>query len=166
MDKLALRVMTRMPNWMFKLSGAKFCDAHAEKLVKSASGLCVITAPDASEPTDLAVGRAMQRAWLARTREGLAAQPMMSLMVLDNLLENGSPDIVESVGRSRILELGQQLRRLLSIDDNHGHRPAFLLRFGYAAPASGRTGRLPSERVTGQLTTVTRRASEGEPTLR
>ncbi len=40
----------------------------------------------------------MERAWLALTEQGLAVQPMMSLLVLDNVLTHGDESLKRSVG--------------------------------------------------------------------
>jgi nitroreductase len=140
-DRLALRLIGRTPDWLHRVaSTGRIFAAKAKQLVDSASGLCLISAPDGTETTDLVVGRAMQRAWLTLTAHGLAAQPMMSLLVLQNALEHGDPGLIESLDRERLKGLGDEFRRLLpEIGDE---RPAFLLRFGYASPPSGRTGRL------------------------
>ena len=53
--------------------------ARSRRLVESASGVCVITASGSEPAADVAVGRSMQRAWLALTRRGLVAQPMSSI---------------------------------------------------------------------------------------
>jgi hypothetical protein len=146
-DRLALRIMPWVPNWLFKLGGAgRVFAAKARKLVESASGLCLIVAPDATADGDLLVGRCMQRAWLALTTEGLAAQPMMSLLVLENVLDHGSPNLIAAVGREELARLRQTLRA--SAPEIGAGRPAFLLRFGFAPPPSGRTGRLPIGTVT------------------
>lgn len=143
-DRIALRVMRATPHWLLLLGGApRFFAAHARKLIRSSSGLCVLTAPNDRPETDIGVGRAMQRAWLALTAAGLAAQPMMSLMVLENALRHGSPDLVAQLGRQRLLQFQEASRGLLS--ESSGDRPAFILRFGDALAPSGRVGRMSLE---------------------
>ncbi len=141
-DRLALRCLRGMPPWMVHLSGAlRQFAVHSQRLVASASGLCLVVAPDGEPSTDVEVGMALQRAWLALTAEGLAVQPMMSLPVLEGAVERdprrASPKLEEL--RRRLRELLPELRT---------GRAAFLLRFGYAPPPSGRTGRLPLSAVT------------------
>jgi sulfur-carrier protein adenylyltransferase/sulfurtransferase len=148
-ERLGMRTMFRGPNWLFKLSGTQYVlGSRARKLVKSASGLCVVVAPEDPRTSymDLLVGRAMQRAWLALHEEGLAVQPMMSLLVLDNLLDHGSPELIASLGRKRLLALRDGFRAL--VPEVGSGRPAFLMRFGFAPPPSGRTGRRPLSAVT------------------
>jgi hypothetical protein len=105
-----------------------------------------VAAPDDSERTDLTVGRVVQRAWLALTAEGMAAQPMMSLPVLDNAVRQGDERMREALGTGRVAALLDEFR---AATPNLGNgRPAWVMRFGFAPPPSGRTGRLPVERVT------------------
>jgi hypothetical protein len=146
-DRLALRGMTKAPDRLLKLAGSdRIFAAKARQLVRSASGLCVVAAPDGSEATDLVVGRAMQRAWLALTEEGMAAQPTMSLPVLENALDHGDAALQRALGRDRLKALCDEARAL--IPELGGGRLAWLMRFGFAPPPSGRTGRLPLEAVT------------------
>jgi hypothetical protein len=146
-DRLALRVMKRTPDPVLKLAcSASVFAAKARGLVASSSGLCVVAAPDGAEGTDLNVGRAVQRAWLALTAEGLAAQPMMSLPVLGNALENGDDALRDALGVARVSSLLDEFRAL--VPELGGGRPAWVMRFGFAPPPSGRTGRLPLARVT------------------
>lgn len=141
-DRLALRMMPKMPNWLLKYSGALGVFAKkARQLVSSASGLCLVVAPDRTPETDLLVGRAMQRAWLALGDAGLAAQPMMSIPVLENVLESGAPAVVAAVGREKVEGILAEFRSL--VPELAGGRPGWLMRFGYAPPPTGRTGRLP-----------------------
>ena len=119
--------------------------AKARGLVSSASGLCLVVAPDLGEEKDLDVGRAMQRAWLTLTAEGLAVQPMMSLLVLENVWEHGDAALLDSLGRGRLAGLRREFRAL--VPEIGGRRPAFLMRFGFAPAPSGRTGRLPLHAV-------------------
>jgi hypothetical protein len=97
------------------------------------------------EEMDLLVGRAMQRAWLTLTAEGLAVQPMMSLIVLENVREHGDAALVESLGPDTLAALRDEFRTL--VPELGGWRPAFLMRFGFAPAPSGRTGRLPTHVV-------------------
>jgi len=145
-ERLGMRLILRMPNAVLKACGASCVfRSHAQALVRSSSGVCLIVAPDRSPLSDIHVGRAMQRAWLALTEAGLATQPMMSLPVLANALDHGSPELVAALGRTRITALLDELQRL--VPELGNGRPAALLRFGYAPPPSARTGRLPLQAV-------------------
>jgi hypothetical protein len=144
-DRLALRMMPWVPGWLLRLGGGlRAFAANARRLVAGAAGLCLVVAPDRAAATDLAVGRAMQRAWLALTAEGLAVQPMMSLPVLDNALEHGGAGLAASLG-PEVPPLLAELGRLAP--EVGAGRLAYLMRFGYAAGVSGRTGRRPLSAV-------------------
>jgi nitroreductase len=146
-DRVALRLMRRMPPTLFRIGGAgRVFAAKARQLVVGASGLCLTVAPrDSSAATDLAVGRVMERAWLAMTARELAVQPMMSLLVLANVLEHGPPALVDTLGRDRLAALLGEFRA--AVPEVGDGRPAFLLRFGFAPAPSGRTGRRRLEDV-------------------
>jgi hypothetical protein len=149
-QRMALKTMRWMPNWLLHAAGGmKVFAATARSLIESAAGLCLVTAPDRQPATDLTVGRAMQRAWLALTAEGLAVQPMMSLPVLENALDNGSPELIAALGREKVQGLLADWRRLVAeVGDG---RLAYLMRWGHAGPVSGRTGRLPLSAVSREV---------------
>jgi hypothetical protein len=94
----------------------------------------------------------MQRAWLALTEQEMAAQPMMSLPVLENVLQHGDAALQEALGRARIEALRDEFRAL--VPELRGGRLAWLKRFGFAPPPSGRTGRLSVEAVTSRTRRV------------
>jgi hypothetical protein len=140
-QRQALELFARLPDRAADWAGLpRQAAAHSRRLVSSASGLCLVVAPDGREVTDLLVGRSVQRVWLALTAAGLAAQPMMSPLVLENAAENGGPELVASLGPERLQALRDELRRLAP--EVGTGRPAFLLRFGFAPPPAERTGRL------------------------
>jgi nitroreductase len=145
-DRMALRVMKHAPAALLKIGGASAVfNAKARELIVSSSGLLVVAAADDSESTDVRVGRAVQSAWLALTAEGLAAQPMMSIPVLENALRHGDPDLREALGVASVSAVIDPFRS--SLPEMNGRRPAWLMRFGFAPPPTGRTGRLPLARV-------------------
>jgi hypothetical protein len=159
-ERLGLRLMRRLPGWLLRFAGVlRSMGARARKLVESASGLCLIVAPDADAETDLLVGRAVQRAWLALTERELAVQPMMSLLVLENAADHGPAELVTALGREHLAALREGLRTLApEIGDG---RPAFLMRFGYAPPPSGRTGRLSVQVVSTETALAPQPTGEG-----
>ncbi|MFH1024382.1 MAG: hypothetical protein V1809_13465 [Planctomycetota bacterium] len=141
-----MNTVFRGPDWLFKLSGSRMMlGMHTRRLITSASGLAVVTTADRSPGVDFEVGRVVERAWLALTAEKLAVQPMMSVAVLANALENGSPELVARVRREGTEEILAEFRRRLS--EIGGDHVGFILRFGYAPPPTGRTGRLPANKV-------------------
>jgi len=144
-DRVALRLLPRLPLPLRRL-GLKPLAAHSEKLVESSGALCLFVAGSSRDETDLAVGQALQAAWLALTAEGLAAQPMMSLVILDNVLDHGPAEMVASFGKTKLQDLRAQLLGLAP--EIGSGRPAFLLRVGFAPPPTGRVGRRPVRSVT------------------
>ena len=71
---------------------------------------------------------------------------MMSLVVLENLLNQGDTELMGSPGDEISRALCTEFRALIPEVGNG--RPAFLMRFGFAPPPSGRTGRRPLSAVT------------------
>lgn len=138
---LALRCMVKLPvRWAGVLGFARMAAAHAGRMVRSASGVLVVTGNDAEACSELRSGLAMQLAWLALVRHGLCAQPMMSLCVLDYLERKESFDAVAPSPRKRIAGIASAFRAFLRERGVIGP-PEVLLRFGYAPEPSGRTGR-------------------------
>jgi nitroreductase len=85
-EQRSLPWLKQQPNWLIQLLGVpRSMNRHAQKLVQSAAGVCVILCEPSDPASDFAVGRAMETAWLELTARGYAVQPMMSLPVLDNL---------------------------------------------------------------------------------
>jgi hypothetical protein len=141
-DRTAFRFLRSVPDWVLRMGWArrKFA-AAARRLVLSASGLCVIVTANNSPENDLMIGRTLQRAWLALTANGLAAQPMMSVAIMENILHNASPGLLQSVGRERAEAVVTDYRSL--VPESAANRIAFIMRFGHAQPPTCRTGRLP-----------------------
>ncbi len=106
--------------------------ARSRRLVESASGVCVITASGSEPAADVAVGRSMQRAWLALTRRGLVAQPMSSIAGLEENGDERGAAVVASV-------------RAAFPSVERGSRVALLMRFGWAPAPTTRVRRLPLE---------------------
>ena len=83
----------------------------------------------------------MQRAWLSLTERGLAAQPMMTLPMLENALRQIPDELESALGRANIQTQLARFRDGLNAAGISG-RACFLLRFGFAPPPTARTGRL------------------------
>jgi hypothetical protein len=77
---------------------------------------------------------------------GFAAQPMMSLPVLDNLMQHGLPRDMSGKGFTE--NCTALLTQFCELTAEHGSSsPGFLLRFGYARSPSVRTGRIGDDRT-------------------
>lgn len=149
LDRKALGLARLAPDAMWKIPAASRPYArHVQRLIESASGLCLIVAREEGEQADLDVGSALQRAWLALTEEGLAAQPMMSLVVLENIQDHGRERTLVPATRRQAAALRKEFRDLAP-EIGEG-RPGFLLRFGYAPAPTARTGRRPVAAVTAE----------------
>lgn len=141
-DQFALRLLPYLPNWLFGLLGVRRkLAASAGRLVDSASGVCLLDQCELTPQMDILVGRAMQSAWLALTAEGMATQPMMSLVVLDNMICRDALPV--SLKRSKVSSVLERFREL--VPEMESAHPAFVMRFGFAKSASVRTSRLPLE---------------------
>lgn len=87
-DRISLPLLPRLSERGFTWTGARRTLRNkARGLVRSSSGLLVLSRQGGAE-SDYDVGRRFQTAWLAVAEQGLCAQPMMSLPVLDNLCKN------------------------------------------------------------------------------
>jgi nitroreductase len=139
-DRIAVRLMPRFPDWLLRLAGTegKFA-ATAKRLIRSSSGLCILDQADLDPESDLKVGRAMQMAWLAMTAQGLYAQPMMSIVVLDNMLRQNA--LPTGLSAAKVDGIVGQFHSL--VPELADRIPGFLLRFGRAPAPSVRTGRRP-----------------------
>lgn len=141
-----MRLMGAMPQALFVAAGSSAVfAAKARALVGSASALCVVSSTGRGVDDDVAVGRAMQRAWLAVSRIGACAQPMMSLAVIANLLEHGDAAAVADLGARRARRLLDGFTAL--VPELGAERPAAILRIGFAPAPSARTGRRPMDQV-------------------
>jgi nitroreductase len=134
-ERLTLDTLRHTPQDRLASMGAfRKLGARAQRLVESASGVCVISVKGESPAADVATGRSLQRAWLALTRRGLAAQPMAAVPMLEGELEPGTEGPVVEVVRS--------LRAAFPNLDRE-ERVAMLLRFGWAPAPTSAVRRLP-----------------------
>jgi hypothetical protein len=142
-ERMGMSMVGTIPDSLYGIMGLRRAFFRkAQSLIESASGVCLVTATGDAPATDIEVGRQMESAWLSLTELGFAAQPMMSLPVLENMALHNHAVISDKV-RTRTIELSGQLKRLAEIPGDQ--RIAAILRFGFAPPPSGRTGRRPLE---------------------
>lgn len=141
-ERMTLDALRHTPQDRLAAMGAfRKMGAHARRLVESASGVVLLSAPDASPHTDVAVGRSMQRAWLALTRRGLAAQPMTTVAALEGLLATDE-------GRASLDDVDQATQIVARMRGafpsvERESRIALLMRFGWAPAPSSTVRRLP-----------------------
>jgi hypothetical protein len=141
LDRIALRLVRFLPNWLIHLSGAprKF-DVAGRRLVASSAGVCIITETAGTVDSELLTGRSLQRTWLALIERGIAVQPLMSIAILESVLQRGAREVVASLGRQKAEKLVAELRSL--VPEIGQANLGFLMRFGYSPPPTARTGRL------------------------
>lgn len=138
-ERLGMELVRWLPDRVFRTLGLRWMFARrAEKLVCSASGLCVILARGWEVATDFEVGRLMQRAWLALSQRGLAVQPMMSLPVLQSMVREGVLGSAPYVAK-RVQELAGAFGE--GVGGASAKRVAAIVRFGFAERPTGRVGR-------------------------
>jgi len=142
-ERMTLDALRRTPQDRLVAMGAMAkMGAHARRLVESASGVCVVVTRGAEPAGDVAVGRCMQRAWLALTRRGLVAQPMTAIPALEAMLELDERAGVENEGRERAAAVvAACLGAFPSVEK--GSRVALLMRVGNAPPPTALVRRLP-----------------------
>ncbi|RIK80369.1 MAG: hypothetical protein DCC68_11090 [Planctomycetota bacterium] len=140
LDHLGLKLLRYLPDWVVRHGGVlKSFRNRARALVESAAGLCVLTAEEDSTPVDIALGRQLQRRWLDVTECGLAAQPMMSVPVLDGwTTANGNPQTDRAL-QSVVEKLEGGTREVVGIEIRQ--RIAAIVRFGHPGEPHSRTGR-------------------------
>lgn len=143
-ERVALRMMRYIPDIVLRTAGGpSMFRKAAHKLATSASGFCIVTSSLESPSREYQSGRVFQRAWLSLTSQQLAAQPMMSLLVLQNIVKNLPQHEIPTINRTRSLELLEQFQKLLDgFSSVPGKAAVAMLRFGLADRPSVRTGRL------------------------
>lgn len=127
-DQALLPAIRHTPAWLIRsrLFRRPF-SAKARRLALSSSGLAIIDANHQSPTGDVAVGRMMERVWLALTELGLSTQPMMSIPVLNHA--------------GQFEELRSHAPLLSRTSWFESDLPSTVLRFGHTAGAPIRTGR-------------------------
>jgi hypothetical protein len=127
-DQALLPVIRHSPAWLIRsrLFRWPFSD-KARRLALSSSGLAIVDANHQSPAGDVAVGRMMERVWLALAGLGLSTQPMMSISVLNHA--------------GQFKEVGSNSEILSRTSWFQSDLPSAVLRFGHTARAPIRTGR-------------------------
>ncbi|HEY3818392.1 MAG TPA: hypothetical protein VGL81_14540 [Polyangiaceae bacterium] len=143
-DRMTLDALRRMPQDRLEAMGAMAkMGAHARRLVESASGVCVIVTRGSTDASaDVAVGRCMQRAWLALTRRGLVAQPMGAIPSLEAMVEGDDAQGVKGESHDRAAAVVAACRAAFPSLEK-GARVAVLLRVGNAPAPTALVRRLP-----------------------
>ena len=139
-ERLMLRLLRHVPDGVLRaLGGRNVFAGVAKRLAASASGLCLILAPDDDLASRIAVGRVWQRAWLAVSEQGLAAQPMMSLCVLRNMRDHAEGDLLRRIGQRDSDALMAKFEN--QVAEMGEGRPSAIMRFGRVGSPTARVGR-------------------------
>ena len=140
-ERATLDELRRAPRHGETVGAYKQIAKSARKLVESASGVCMITAPNAEPMADVNVGRCMQRAWIALTRRDMVGHPLSAIPAIEAMLEfDESARIAVGAEESAAVVAAC---RLAFPSVEHGSRIALLMRFGWAAAPTTRSGRRP-----------------------
>jgi nitroreductase len=142
-ERMTLDALRKTPQDRLVAMGAMAkMGANARRLVESASAVCVVVTRGSEPSADLAVGRCMQRAWLALTRRGLVAQPMNAIPALETMLEQDERAGVPNDQRDRAAAVvAACLAAFPSVEK--GARVALLMRVGNAPAPTALVRRLP-----------------------
>lgn len=146
--RAGLRLMRWMPDVVLRtLGGAAMFRKAGLDLAKSSAGFCVVASKLSGSPRDYEIGRLFQRAWLALTRQQLASQPAMSLLVLQNMIDNIPAEALSAIDLKAAARVLGDFDDLLANVAGEKVSPGALLRFGRAQDPTVRTGRLSREKV-------------------
>ncbi len=144
-ERMTLDTLRHTPQDRLAAMGAfRKMGGRAQRLVESASGVCVVSTKGVDAASDVAVGRSMQRAWLTLTRRGLVAQPMGTIPMLEGALEGTPEPGAAGLDRERAAAVVQSLRAAFPNLERES-RIGMVLRFGWAAAPTAVVRRLPLE---------------------
>ena len=141
-DRFLLRCMSRwsIPDGLLQAAGGRrTLGGLGRRLAGSASGFCIIASKSMGPQADLSIGRTWQSAWLACTRVGVATQPMMSLLVLQNIFDHEGREFFHPRDRDTVEGVLDRFGDWAS--DLCDGAPAAIMRIGIAPPPTARVGR-------------------------
>ncbi|MDJ0840348.1 MAG: Rv1355c family protein [Acidobacteriota bacterium] len=127
--------------------GGAGLEKMSKKAIRAASAVGLVTMPRARPIDCFNGGRAVERAWLAATREGLAVQPMAVLPYLFARLSGSDGAGLDEDLRAGLLSLRPRFERLFGLVPEEPRGEMFLFRIAHAEPPSRRSLRRPLEDV-------------------
>ena len=116
--------------------------------INQASAVGLVKCGDLTPDSFLRGGQALQRIWLAATREGLDFQPMTAITLFWLRWQLGRQDAFAAHQRRLLEIMWPAYERLLIGDDNAGQGHVMLFRIGYGRPVACRTLRRPIQNFT------------------
>jgi molybdopterin/thiamine biosynthesis adenylyltransferase/nitroreductase len=144
-QQVALRVGARpdVVTLLRAAQGGQALQDGARQSIAAAAAVGLLGVEADDDAAWLAAGRALQRVWLAAAAEGLALQPMSSLLFMLAMLDGPDAAVFDDGERRRLLQLKARFETVFP------GRPArgFLFRLSTAAPPTARSLRLPLEAV-------------------
>ena len=115
------------------------------KCIAGASAVGIITMPKYGHDDFYYGGRALERVWLAATKEKISIHPASISTLMFNTYTFMNPDIYPPKMREEIRELRDEFYRIFSMDLNTG--VVLFLRFCIADAPKGRSVRFPIEQI-------------------
>ncbi|MCD6064455.1 MAG: hypothetical protein K0R82_2366 [Flavipsychrobacter sp.] len=107
-------------NYLNKWGGGSGLERVSRKSAMAASAIGLITMPEYSMANFFDGGRAVERAWLAATKENIAFQPLsISTFLFNRLAYEGRQTFPEKMA-NELAELRKEFERLFSIDKRLG----------------------------------------------
>lgn len=115
------------------------------KTIAGASALGLVVMPKFSSDDFFEGGRALERVWLAATKEKIAVHPASIASLVFNTLMHGNPAIFPERMRKEVVELREEFASIFQLEKGIGE--VLLLRFFIAGPPKARSVRYPLEQV-------------------
>lgn len=144
-DEAALRLLSHWPTLsvLKEIEGGRALQDLTRKAFVASSAVVVLRMPGNTPRDYVEGGRALQRLWLAATREGVSVHPQGALVYLLKRLAD-APDTFSPAEREELTAVARDFHALVPAD---GGANIMLLRVGRAASSSVRSLRLPIESV-------------------
>jgi molybdopterin/thiamine biosynthesis adenylyltransferase len=115
------------------------------KTIQGASALGFVTMPNFTSDDFFEGGRALERVWLAATKDNIAVHPASIASLVFNTLLHGNPDVFSGNMKKEVEELRKEFSSLFQLKDGLGE--VLLLRFFIAGSPKARAVRYPLEQV-------------------
>lgn len=144
-DEAALRLLSHWPTLavLKQIEGGRALLDLTRKAFVASSAVVVLRMPGDTPRDYVEGGRALQRLWLAATREGLSVHPQGTLVYLLKRLAD-APDTFSEAEREELTAVAQAFHEVVPPD---GGANIIVLRVGRAAATSVRSLRRPVESV-------------------
>ncbi len=123
-------------NWnvvsnLIKWGGGGAFEKLGSKMIRSSSGLALLTMPNYTKKDFIEGGRALQRVWIKANQLGISVQPMSAAIFLFARLIHGKGDGLSETMIKELAVIRKTHAALFEIDDTQGE--VFLFRLFYAS---------------------------------